>query len=70
MAMSNAERQRKFRRNRNMDPERQEEYLQKEKERNRSKLERGKVKDMTAREKRAVRKYWKIHQQKSREKKT
>ena len=48
------------------------EYLQKEKERNRSKLERSlqkKVKDMTAREKRAIRKYWKRHQQKSRKNK-
>ena len=55
-----------------MDRERREEYLQKEQERNRSKLERGlqkKVKDMTAKEHRAVRKYWKRHQQKSRKNK-
>lgn len=57
MGMSNAEKQRKFRQNRDLDAEKREQYLQKERERNRKKEERGMLKcakDMTPREIRAA----------------
>ena len=70
MGMSNAERQRKFRENRDRNPEKREAYLQRERNRNMKKKEKGilkSVQDMTAREKRAARKRWRNQKRKKRE---
>ncbi|CAC5388399.1 unnamed protein product [Mytilus coruscus] len=69
MGMSNAERQRKFRENRNKDLVKREAYLNKEKERYQKEKRTGKkksVKDMTEREKRSARKKWRTAKHKER----
>lgn len=61
MALSAAEKQRRYRQKRDADPERRQKYLEREKKRNREALEMGlrkRVSDMTTREKRAARKRW------------
>lgn len=68
--MSNAERQRKFRENRDRDTARRQVYLDKEKQRYLKDKKSGKkksVKDMTEREKRSARKYWRTQKQKQKE---
>lgn len=71
MALSNAERQRKFRENRDKDPAKRQAYLEKEKQGfvKDKKKKQGKksVKDMTEREKRSARKYWRTQKQKEKE---
>lgn len=69
--MSNAQRQRKFRQNRDNNPEQRQLYLQKEKVKYQKDKETGKkkcVKDMTTREHRAIRKRWRTHKRKRRDK--
>ncbi|CAC5425379.1 unnamed protein product [Mytilus coruscus] len=69
MGMSNAERQRKFRENRNKDLVKREAYLNKEKERYQKEKRTGKkksVKDMTEREKRSARRKWRTAKHKER----
>lgn len=69
--MSNAERQKKFRLNRDLDPEKRQEYLQKERDRNIKKKEKGmlkSVKDMTPREKRTAKRHWRNQKRKERAK--
>lgn len=69
MAMSNAERQRKFRLNRDINPEKRAAYLRKEKDRNVKKTDSGIIKNvqaMTEREKRAARKKWRSLKRKAR----
>lgn len=71
MGMSNAERQKKFRLNRDLDPEKRQEYLQKERDRNIKKKEKGmlkSVKDMTPREKRTAKRHWRNQKRKERAK--
>lgn len=65
MALSAAERQRRFRANRDADPERRQRYLQKQKKRyQEDKLEKRvkPVKEMTPREHRAIKKKWRKNQ--------
>ncbi|KAK6168559.1 hypothetical protein SNE40_021067 [Patella caerulea] len=72
MALSNAERQRKFRQNRDRNCFKREEYLQYERERyKKDKLLKKKkcVKDMSLREQRAIRKKWRNAKQKERKNK-
>lgn len=68
--MSNAEQQRKFRANRDKDPDRRQAYLEKEKKRYENDKQTGKkksVKEMTEREKRFARKKWRTQKQKTKE---
>ena len=70
MAMSNAERQRKFRQNRDRNPEKREQYLKQSKDRYKKDRASGKnkpIKEMTEREKRHVRKNWRLQKKKDRE---
>lgn len=69
MAMSNAERQRLYRQKRDRDPKRRQEYLNKEKEKYKQDKATGRkktVKNMTEREKRSARKYWRLKKRKNR----
>jgi rubrerythrin len=71
MAMSNAERQRKYRLNRDSYPHRRQDYLKKEKKKYAKDKSVGKkklVKDMTDREKRHARKLWRTFKKEQREK--
>lgn len=63
MALTAAEKQRRYRLRRDQDPERRQEYLQKEKKRWKMRKAKGQIKDVASlseREKRRVRKYWKV----------
>ena len=64
--MSNAERQRKFRANRDADPFQRHKYL--ESERARSKKRNKNVKDMSQRDQRLVRRRWRQRQRRKRDK--
>ena len=67
--LSAAEKQRRYRARRDVDHERRQQYLNKEKERWRKDIDEGrkkKVSDLSEREKRAVRKKWRERKRKLR----
>lgn len=69
MAMSNAERQRNYRKRRDEDPEKRRKFLQRCKERYKKDRVSGKnkpIQSMSAREKRHIRKQWRIQKRKDR----
>ena len=71
MPLSAAEKQRRYRQKRDANPERRAEYLQKEKESWETKKLTGKVKmagEMNDREKRKIRRYWRVNRAKNRKK--
>lgn len=73
MPLSAAEKQRRYRERRDQDPEKRANFLQKQKERYQTDKAVGKrklVSDMTAREKRQQRKYWKVKQRDFRQRRT
>ena len=70
MALSAAEKQRRYRQKRDADPERRQQWLRYQKEKYKLDKRQGKkilVKDMTSRERRMEKKKWKKRQQKCRE---
>lgn len=72
MALTAAEKQRRYRARRDADPSKRQEYLKKERQTWKARKEAGKVKsvsELSEREKRSKRKYWRKAQQKCREKK-
>lgn len=71
MALTNAEKQRRYRENRDMDPSRREKHLTKRREKYKNDLQVGKLKkisDMTLREQRKQRKEWRKIKQNQRKK--
>lgn len=72
MALTNAEKQRRYRERRDMDPSRREEHLKKRNEKYKNDVQVGKLKkisDMTPREQRKQRKEWRKIKQNQRRKK-
>ena len=70
MTLSGAERQRKYRKKRDKDPNKRQAYLNDQKQRYEKDKTLGKtkcVKDMTELEKRSARKYWRTQKRKNRE---
>ena len=71
MALTSAERSRRWRERQKQDPEKHQKYLQKEKQRYQERKKVGKLKnveELSEREKRAVRKQWRKNQQNKRKK--
>lgn len=72
MALTNSEKQRRYRERRDMDPSRREEHLKKRNEKYKNDVQVGKLKkisDMTPREQRKQRKEWRKIKQNQRKKK-